>query len=172
MTIGMRIQENRKRCGFSQEQLAERLGVSRQAVSKWELDSAVPDTDKVVALAGIFKISTDALLVAETESSQGAEKITPLRQSDSLGWLLRLVRTKGYRAGYLLIAWSVLPLAIAGFAGYGAWNKIRMLQTFLEGQPMPGTLLLPQLLIPCLALLLGLAAAIAGIVIVVKYKKK
>ena len=49
-TLGRRIQEARKAAGLSQESLGERLGVSRQAVSKWELGDAVPDTDKLVPL--------------------------------------------------------------------------------------------------------------------------
>ena len=63
MTLGERIQACRKRAGLSQEALAEQLQVSRQAVSKWELDSAQPDLDKVVAMCRIFGITTDALLL-------------------------------------------------------------------------------------------------------------
>lgn len=55
MTLGERIQSYRKKNGLSQEQLAEALGVSRQAVSKWELNDAQPDLDKVLALAGCFR---------------------------------------------------------------------------------------------------------------------
>lgn len=50
MTIGEIIQRERTRLGLSQEKLAEQVGVSRQAVSKWELGNAVPDTDKLVPL--------------------------------------------------------------------------------------------------------------------------
>lgn len=50
MTIGEIIQRERTRLGLSQEKLAEQVGVSRQAVSKWELGDAVPDTDKLVPL--------------------------------------------------------------------------------------------------------------------------
>ena len=50
MTLGERILNYRKRAGMSQEKLAELLGVSRQAVSKWEGDAAQPELDKIVAL--------------------------------------------------------------------------------------------------------------------------
>ncbi len=53
MTTGEIIQRERTRLGLSQEKLAEQVGVSRQAVSKWELGDAVPDTDKLVPLAQI-----------------------------------------------------------------------------------------------------------------------
>ena len=52
----------RKKRGYSQEQLAEKLGVSRQAVSKWERAEASPDTDNLIALAKIYEISLDELL--------------------------------------------------------------------------------------------------------------
>ncbi len=62
MTIGERIQALRHSRGLSQIQFAEEIGVSRQTVSKWESDAAVPDTEKVVALSRLFGVSTDDLL--------------------------------------------------------------------------------------------------------------
>ena len=62
MTIGETIQRLRTKRRLSQEQLAELVGVSRQAVSKWEVGDAVPDTDKLVPLARALKISVDELL--------------------------------------------------------------------------------------------------------------
>ena len=58
MTLGQRIQEHRLRLELSQEALGERLGVSRQAVSKWEADAAVPDTDKLIALSKLFGLTS------------------------------------------------------------------------------------------------------------------
>ena len=49
-TLGRRIQEARKAAGLSQESLGERLGVSRQAVSKWEADAAVPELENLIAM--------------------------------------------------------------------------------------------------------------------------
>lgn len=62
MTMGERIQQLRKAAGLSQEQLAEKLDVSRQSVSKWELNDAVPELTKVIALSELFGISVDELL--------------------------------------------------------------------------------------------------------------
>ena len=62
MTLGEKIIELRKKRGLSQEDLAITLGVSRQAVSKWETGESTPDTDKVVALAEYFAVTTDYLL--------------------------------------------------------------------------------------------------------------
>lgn len=62
MTLGEKIISLRKQRGLSQEELAITLGVSRQAVSKWETGDATPDTDKVIALTDYFDVTTDWLL--------------------------------------------------------------------------------------------------------------
>lgn len=61
-TLGERLQAFRKAQGLSQEQLAEQAGVSRQAVSKWELGESAPELDKVVLLSEYFGVTTDYLL--------------------------------------------------------------------------------------------------------------
>jgi phosphoglucosamine mutase len=67
MTIGQKILQLRNDANISQEQLAETLGVSRQSVSKWEMDQALPQIDKVLQLSELFLISTDVLLRDELE---------------------------------------------------------------------------------------------------------
>lgn len=62
MNLSERIQELRKRKRLSQEQLAEILSVSRQAVSKWESDQSLPEVEKIVAMSDLFEVSTDYLL--------------------------------------------------------------------------------------------------------------
>lgn len=64
-TLGRRIQEGRRAAGLSQESLGERLGVSRQAVSKWEADAAVPELENLIAMSRIFGITIGALLGVE-----------------------------------------------------------------------------------------------------------
>ena len=61
MTLGQRISTYRKQLGISQEALGERLGVSRQAVSKWETDAAAPDMTNLIALAREFGVSVAEL---------------------------------------------------------------------------------------------------------------
>lgn len=65
MTLGQRIQAERKRLGLSQEGLGEALGVTRQAISKWEADGAVPEVDKLVALSRLFHLPVGVLLGVE-----------------------------------------------------------------------------------------------------------
>ncbi len=67
MTIGQKIIQLRNAADISQEQLAETLGVSRQSISKWEMDQALPQIDKVLQLAEIFSVSTDELLLDKIE---------------------------------------------------------------------------------------------------------
>lgn len=60
--IANRLYELRKKNNFSQEELAEKIGVSRQAVSKWERAEASPDTDNLILLAKLYSVSMDELL--------------------------------------------------------------------------------------------------------------
>jgi len=61
-SLGEAIKEYRNRCKMSQEFVAESLGVSRQAVSKWENGTSVPNTTNLISLAKLFKISAEELL--------------------------------------------------------------------------------------------------------------
>lgn len=65
MTFGEKIQKLRKETGLSQEELADQLNVSRQAVSKWERDSGYPETEKIVRMSKLFHVSLDYLLGEE-----------------------------------------------------------------------------------------------------------
>ena len=71
MTLGQRIQELRKQHNLSQEGLGEKLGVSRQAVSRWEMDGAVPEVDKLVEMARLFSIPVGQLLGVEAPECSG-----------------------------------------------------------------------------------------------------
>lgn len=68
MTLGNRIQEIRINAGLSQEAFGERIGVTRQTVSKWELDQAYPELEKIVLISKIFKVTTDSLLIEGIDS--------------------------------------------------------------------------------------------------------
>jgi len=62
MSIADRIQHLRKLKGISQEELADKVGVSRQAVSKWESEQSIPDLDKIIMMSDYFEVTTDYLL--------------------------------------------------------------------------------------------------------------
>lgn len=65
MTLGQRLYQLRKDKNLSQEELADRLGVSRQSVSKWETDASYPEPEKLVAIAAFYHVSVDFLLRGE-----------------------------------------------------------------------------------------------------------
>ena len=77
MILADKIIENRKKNGWSQEELADRLGVSRQSVSKWEGAQAVPDMKKIIQMSEIFGVSTDYLLIDDIEEPKAPE-VTPV----------------------------------------------------------------------------------------------
>ena len=73
MTLGQNIQALRHAAGLSQEGLGEKLGVSRQAISKWEADGAVPEVDKLIALSRLFEVNLHDLLQVEGTSREETE---------------------------------------------------------------------------------------------------
>lgn len=73
--IANKLLQLRKEKGLSQEALAQELGISRQAVSKWERAEASPDTDNLIELAKLYDISLDELLLHETHQKKTEEKI-------------------------------------------------------------------------------------------------
>ena len=75
MILADKITDLRKKNGWSQEELANQLGVSRQAVSKWESASSIPDLDKIVKMSIIFGVSTDYLLKDSLEERRDTEEI-------------------------------------------------------------------------------------------------
>ena len=73
MIFAEKLKFIRKQAGMSQEQLAEKLGVSRQAVTKWETDAGIPDVENLMAVSALFDISIDELLSNERGAKKTAE---------------------------------------------------------------------------------------------------
>ena len=74
MLLGEKLKKLRKARGLSQEQLADQLNVSRQAISKWELGESTPDTDNLIALSDYYGVSLDCLL-RDQEAPEVSEKV-------------------------------------------------------------------------------------------------
>ena len=81
--IANRLVELRKKNGYSQEELADKLGLSRQAVSKWERAESSPDTDNLICLAKLYNISLDELLNTD-QSVEEIRKEVKEKESDSV----------------------------------------------------------------------------------------
>lgn len=131
MKLEEKIALLRKKQGWSQEELAFRLDVSRQAVSKWEMGDSLPDLDKIIKMSDLFGCTTDYLLKeaeteCETEPFDNAEKSTKFIRtvSDEEGEkYLSLVRRLSWRLGVgvmLCVLSPVLLLILLGLAAAGS----------------------------------------------------
>ena len=88
MILADKIITLRKKNGWSQEELAEKLNVTRQSVSKWEGAQSVPDLNKILLMSRIFEVSTDYLLKDELEEPDGTQNTESLETGGS--WQERL----------------------------------------------------------------------------------
>lgn len=103
MTLGARLQELRLRHGMSQDALADKLGVSRQAVSKWERDEATPDLDKIIKLSELYGISLDALLKEEPQPAKTQQAPPHPHKAD---WN-RILTWGGLLGGSAMVVWGL-----------------------------------------------------------------
>lgn len=111
MTFAQKLKELRTRAGMSQEKLSEKVGVSRQAITKWETDKGAPDMDNLMALSDLFGVSVDELLGREPrrqadgflyESVTEYDVMDPKRYDMKLGGARRL-SVRGYEGEKLRI---------------------------------------------------------------------
>ena len=107
MKLAENIQRRRKAAGWTQEQLAQKCAVSRQAVSKWEAGQSVPSLDKLRQLANSFGISVDELVQDDPEPEE-----TPQTESPSLVELDQVRQTRTRRHGWTAAAIVCLIAAV------------------------------------------------------------
>mgnify|MGYP000510058138 FL=1 len=116
MILAEKIIKLRKQLGWSQEELAEKMNVSRQSVSKWESTNSIPDLNKVIKLAEIFEVSTDFLLKDDMEISdsprEGKEPgIVQINLEQALQYVENKIEvTSLITKGVILSLCSVVPL--------------------------------------------------------------
>ena len=91
MNISDRIQALRKSRGISQEELADKIGVSRQAVSKWESEQSTPDIDKIILLSDYFDVTTDYLLKGIEPTADAPQKEGDARIFSVVGTALNFI---------------------------------------------------------------------------------
>lgn len=104
MNIADRIQNLRKIRGISQEELADKIGVSRQAVSKWESEQSTPDLDKIIIMSDYFEVTTDYLL----------KGVDPIKSPEKSGAAL---------ASQILYISSTALIAIGLLCGIANWHE-------------------------------------------------
>lgn len=184
MKLSEKIYTCRKKAGWSQEELASRLGVSRQAVSKWETGEAEPEVAKLRLLAQVFEVSIDWLLSEEDEpiESGAAAQPQPDRLEHLPGILGRLFRRYGYLAG-VYVTISGLGIALIGFLA--RYMSKRMFSGFGLGSGSYGmfdssfgpslesfAVNNPVYIMGGFMLLIGIIIVIAGIALAVYLKKQ
>lgn len=128
MQISNRIQKLRKEKGLSQDQLAGEIGVSRQAVSKWESQQSLPDVEKLIALSDYFGVSTDYLLKG-TENNIGSPYKNE-KQNKKSDYLFPIIGKILYMASAFFIALEL----ISAFANWYEHQRMTdLIGSFLLG---------------------------------------
>ena len=135
MNLSDRIQYLRKVRGISQEGLAEKLGVSRQAVSKWESEQSMPDLDKIISMSDYFEVTTDYLLkgiepVVQKEEEQSIKHrriASNICYQLSLGFVGLGIILSIILADFLKISILLTPVLIVQGVGLLVWGTGRNL---------------------------------------------
>ena len=112
MTIGQRIAECRRQLGVSQESLGEKMGVSRQAISKWEADAALPEIDKLIGLSKLFGVTVGWLLGVEELPQPEQDSLT----EEQLGAMEQLIKLYAAPAPQKPEKTRMLPLFLSVLA--------------------------------------------------------
>ena len=130
-TLGKRIVQNRKRLGLTQDALAEKLGVTAQAVSKWENDQSCPDITTLPRLANIFGTTTDALLGLElpVKEAELVPEDTPVLHIDKTHEQWKFTWDAGRKGRFGLGLWVILAALMLLAANYldqhvGLWSAL------------------------------------------------
>ena len=112
MTLGEKIARQRKELNYTQEQLADILGVSRQSISKWESDIAYPETDKLIELCKLFDCSMDYLLKEETTEKDGVQTLGFTEKVEEISRKVMTKKNKGKAKKILKIIGIILAVVL------------------------------------------------------------
>ena len=132
MEFNNKLYELRKQKGFSQEELANRLNVSRQTVSKWEVGDSTPDMEKLVAISDLFGISLDELVLDKSPEPAPAPVVQPAKselyseiKTDIKEKVLTDKNKKKVRKGLLvtgIVLGAIIAIDLISFVIYVALN--------------------------------------------------
>ncbi|MBO5944380.1 MAG: helix-turn-helix transcriptional regulator [Clostridia bacterium] len=160
MKLHEKITVYRKKCGLSQETLAEKIGVSRQAVSKWETGDALPEITKLKSLADCFGVTVDFLLDENTDEYQPQNNVKTTVFDRLVNWISANFKTYSWMVGLALI---LIGVYITGIG-------------IIEFLVVIGMRFLPiQILAVILSLVIiafGVLLIVGGVIIIKKTKKK
>lgn len=156
MNLSDRIQYLRKAQGISQEGLADQLGVSRQAVSKWESEQSMPDLDKIISMSDYFEVTTDYLLkgmepVVQKEEEQSIKHrriASNICYQLSLGFIGLGIILSIILADFLKISVLLTPVLIVQGVGLLVWGTGRNLSEVRPSFQVKLVLILFLLFVP------------------------
>ncbi|SQF72009.1 helix-turn-helix domain-containing protein [Streptococcus sanguinis] len=156
MNLSDRIQYLRKARGISQEGLADQLGVSRQAVSKWESEQSMPDLDKIISMSDYFEVTTDYLLkgiepVVQKEEEQSIKHrriASNICYQLSLGFIGLGIILSIILADFLKISILLTPVLIVQGVGLLVWGMGRNLSEVRPSFQVKLALILFLLFVP------------------------
>ena len=115
MNLGNNLFQARKRAGLSQEQVAEKLGVARQTISKWELGETTPEMDKLIIMSELYNITLDELMKEENEGKVVNDPNNTNSQKLA-GMTIKIL--KGIGIFILIVAILYVFLMIIGFVAF------------------------------------------------------
>ena len=142
MILAEKIIKLRKQNGWSQEDLAMHMGVSRQSVSKWESMASIPDLDKIVKLSELFGVSTDYLLKDELEEDRGPELVIEEKVDgfnrrkvtlDDANEYMNLRRVASTRIAAGVAACIFSPVVLILLGGYADSHVLRISENMAAG---------------------------------------
>lgn len=142
MILAEKIVYLRKKKGWSQEELAEKLDISRQSVSKWELDASIPDLDKIVKLSELFGVTTDYLLKEEIQEISGdvpevfEEALAPsVRKvsAEEADAFMDLTRKMSGRIASAITLFILSPVPLIFLSGVAEYKNSRLTEDMAGG---------------------------------------
>lgn len=171
MSFAERILYCRKKAMLSQEELASKLGVSRQAVSKWETGESIPDMNNLAALAEIFDVSLDWLIKGDEEKKEETREKAPFEERLPK-FLGNMVKRFGWLAGVRMAIGGVMFFLVGLIANIGVNTMYPGIGGFddpffrdvVENNPMTT--------MSYFMMGLGAVLAVGGVVLAVLLKKK
>jgi len=123
MELGEKLYKLRKEKGLSQEALAEQIGTTRQAVSKWENNQGYPETEKLLLLSNIFEVSTDYLLKIDKSTIQTNDKGYYVSKEMTRGFLFNTKRVNKY-LGLGFMFWALAGIPYVMFSQNTSWRLL------------------------------------------------
>lgn len=125
MTFGEKLFKLRKEKGLSQEGLAEQVGTTRQAISKWENNQGFPETEKLLLLSNIFDITTDFLLKDEKSSINVGERGYYVSREMATGYIANQKKVNRY-IGIGFMSWAIVGIPYVMFTSNPTWRFLGM----------------------------------------------